>query len=88
MISPRDIETFFEEIKDLYMPFGRYGPKAFPPKGKLVYQLPYEYLAYFARKGFPKGKLGELMEAIYHIKESGASDVFFDFHRKKIQNKL
>ncbi len=58
------------------MPFGKFGPKHFPPSGIPICDLPYEYLAYFSRKGFPRGRLGELLEIIYLAKRDGADAVF------------
>ncbi|HAT39053.1 DUF3820 family protein [Polynucleobacter necessarius] len=37
------------------MPFGKYA-------GRALADLPGNYLAWFARKGFPKGELGQLLE--------------------------
>ena len=72
-----------EEFVDLmdavgrtHMPFGKFGPGQFPPVGVPLYDLPYEYLAWFARKGFPKGRLGELMRFIYLAKQDGAGAMF------------
>ena len=39
------------------MPFGKY-------KDTLLCNLPVNYLEWFARKGFPKGKLGMLLQTI------------------------
>jgi uncharacterized protein (DUF3820 family) len=65
------------EIARAHMPFGKYGPKEYPPRGVPIYDLPYEYLAWFARKGgFPKGRLGELLEFVYLAKRDGADAVF------------
>ena len=46
------------------MPFGKY-------KGKLLCDLPVSYLEWFAREGFPKGKLGMQLQTIYEIKLNG-----------------
>src|SRR5690606_8626883 len=47
-----------EEIGRPRMPFGKYGPAAHPPEGLPIYDLPAEYLGWFAGKaGFPKGRL-------------------------------
>ncbi len=46
------------------MPFGKY-------KGVLLIDLPVAYLAWFARKGFPRGKLGEQLESMFEIKHNG-----------------
>ena len=46
------------------MPFGKY-------KGVLICDLPVSYLEWFAKKGFPPGKLGMLLATIYEIKING-----------------
>lgn len=56
------------------MPFGRFA-------GTPLYNLPAEYLHYFTVKGWPKGRLGELMQKVYHMKVDG-SDVAFDLFRE------
>lgn len=85
MMPDELMDEFSEVLKDLvdyHMPFGKFGPDNFPPKGVPVYDLPYEYLAYFKKKGgFPAGKLGRLMEFVYYAKLDGA-DAMFDPIRK------
>ena len=46
------------------MPFGKY-------KGTLYYRLPVNYLEWFARKGFPPGKTGMLLQTLHEIKLNG-----------------
>ena len=58
------------------MPFGRYGPAHFPPSGVRVYELPYEYLACFERKGYPRGRLGRQLKFVHDVKRDGAEGLF------------
>jgi uncharacterized protein len=46
------------------MPFGKY-------KDWLLADLPVHYLEWFARKGFPTGKLGMQLETVLVIKSNG-----------------
>ena len=46
------------------MPFGKY-------KDQFLCNLPVYYLEWFQKKGFPKGKLGILLETLYEIKING-----------------
>ena len=46
------------------MPFGKY-------KGTLVCDLNVSYLEYFNRSGFPKGKLGLMLQTMYEIRLNG-----------------
>ena len=58
-----DSELLYQLVK-MEMPFGQY-------KGTLLCNLPVSYLEWFQRKGFPKGKLGVLLETMYEIKING-----------------
>jgi uncharacterized protein len=46
------------------MPFGKY-------KDRLLCDLPERYLVWFHQKGFPPGKIGLLLSALYEIKLNG-----------------
>ncbi len=46
------------------MPFGKY-------KGTVICNLPVSYLEWFAKEGFPPGKMGMLLATIYEIKING-----------------
>lgn len=52
------------ELAHYRMPFGKY-------KGRLLVDLPEPYYTWFRQKGFPDGKLGELMKAMDEIKVNG-----------------
>jgi len=52
------------QLVQMKMPFGKY-------KDRLLCNLPVSYLEWFQRKGFPKGKLGILLETLYEIKING-----------------
>jgi uncharacterized protein (DUF3820 family) len=64
-----------EEIARTIMPFGRC-------KGRVLHELPAEYLQWFVANGWPKGRLGELMQIVYQMKADGA-EVAFDPYRPK-----
>ncbi len=72
-----------QAIEKTFMPFGKFGPKDFPPQGVPIFDLPVEYLGWFAKKGgFPKGRLGHLLQIVYQMKVDG-SDFAFDPMRKR-----
>jgi uncharacterized protein len=48
----------------MQMPFGKY-------KGTVMCNLPVSYLEWFAKEGFPPGKMGMLLATIYEIKING-----------------
>ncbi len=52
------------ELVKMEMPFGKY-------KGTVLCNIPVSYLEWFKKKGFPKGKLGVLLETMYEIKING-----------------
>lgn len=58
------------EIVTMKMPFGKF-------EGRLVCDLPVSYLEWFNRKGWPKGKMGILLETVYEIKLNGLEDLIY-----------
>jgi uncharacterized protein len=56
------------KLANYKMPFGKYS-------GSYLVNLPEHYLVWFKQKGFPEGKLGEMLEAIYEIKLNGLEDL-------------
>ena len=56
------------DIVTMKMPFGKY-------KGTVLRNLPVSYLEWFQRKGFPKGRLGMMLETLYEIKINGLEDL-------------
>jgi len=52
------------DLTSMKMPFGKY-------KGRLLCDLPEPYLVWFHQQGFPEGRLGYLLEALYEIKVNG-----------------
>ena len=56
------------QLVSMRMPFGKY-------EGRLLCDLPVSYLEWFNNKGFPKGKLGMLLETMFVIKSNGLEDL-------------
>lgn len=75
-IDREDFRNLLAEIGRARMPFGKFGIKEYPPSGVPIMDLPPEYLAWFKERGFPKGRLGELMAIVCEIKEVGMDAVF------------
>lgn len=75
-IDREDFRNQLGQLAGYHMPFGQFGPKSYPPKGVPLTDLPEEYLAWFAARSWPKGKLGELMQLVWDIKSHGADFVF------------
>ena len=75
-IDREDFRNLLIEIGQCRMPFGKFGPKDYPPSGIPIMDLPPEYLSWFKERGFPKGRLGELLESVCDLKEVGMDMVF------------
>lgn len=58
------------------MPFGKY-------QGKTIIDLPEEYLLWFAKKEFPKGELGVLMQLALEIKINGLESLITPLKQKE-----
>lgn len=80
-IDREDFRNLLAEIGKTRMPFGKYGIKACPPAGVPIMDLPEEYLCWFLERGFPKGRLGELMAHVCEIKTLGMDEVFNPLRR-------
>ena len=50
------------------MPYGKY-------KGRLIADLPGNYLNWFAREGFPPGELGRLLALMHEIDHNGLANL-------------
>ena len=67
-LPPFDHQAFLE-LARMRMPFGRYA-------GRLLIDLPEHYVVWFARQGFPEGKLGDMLRTVYEIKVNGLEHLF------------
>jgi uncharacterized protein (DUF3820 family) len=72
MYSPEILQS----IVTTQMPFGKY-------KGTLLCDLPDYYLEWFARQGFPKGKLGMQLSTVFEIKQNGLHEIIAGLKRLK-----
>ena len=59
-MNPEDLE----KLVTMEMPFGKY-------KGRLIADLPGNYLHWFAREGFPRGEIGRLLALMREIDHNG-----------------
>ncbi len=57
------------ELARMKMPFGKYA-------GRLLIDLPEPYVVWFSQKGFPRGKLGEMLRIVYEVKVNGLEYLF------------
>ena len=57
------------ELAEMKMPFGKY-------QGRFLIDLPEPYVVWFSQKGFPGGKLGDMLRTVYEIKVNGLEYLF------------
>ncbi|MFC4232874.1 DUF3820 family protein [Parasediminibacterium paludis] len=65
---PKANSELLLQLVNTKMPFGKY-------KDTLICDLPEFYIEWFARKGFPKGKIGVLLATMYEINLNGLKDL-------------
>lgn len=56
------------KIIQMRMPYGKY-------KGWYILDLPEHYVVWYHQKGFPAGKLGQMLGVVYEIKLNGLEDM-------------
>ena len=68
-MNPTDLnpETL-QRLLTLAMPYGKY-------KGRMIADLPGQYLNWFAREGFPAGELGKMLALMQEIDHNGLSEL-------------
>lgn len=70
-MNPEDLQR----LLTLEMPYGKY-------KGRLIADLPGNYLNWFAREGFPPGELGRLLQLMQEIDHNGLSQLLDPLRNK------
>ena len=70
-MKPEDLELLVTRT----MPFGKH-------KGKVIADLPGNYLHWFAREGVPPGEIGRLLALMREIDHNGLSDLLKPLMRR------
>ncbi len=70
-MKPEDLERLVTQT----MPYGKY-------KGRLIADLPGNYLNWFARVGFPPGEIGQLLALMQEIDHNGLSGLLEPLRRR------
>ncbi|MDP1685892.1 DUF3820 family protein [Hydrogenophaga sp.] len=70
-MKPDDLER----LLTVEMPFGKH-------KGRVIADLPGNYLNWFAREGFPKSEVGRLLQLMHEIDHNGLSDLLTPLRRR------
>ncbi|MFD2550361.1 DUF3820 family protein [Bizionia sediminis] len=68
-------KTFLITLAHTKMPFGKY-------KDRYLIDLPEHYIVWYYNKGFPKGKLGEMLQSVYELKLNGLEDLVRTIKKK------
>lgn len=63
-MNPEHLQLLVTRI----MPYGRY-------KGRLIADLPGNYLNWFARTGFPPGEIGKLLALMHELDHNGLTSL-------------
>lgn len=63
-MNPEHLQLLVTQV----MPYGRY-------KGRLIADLPGNYLNWFARKGFPPGEIGKLLALMHELDHNGLASL-------------
>jgi uncharacterized protein (DUF3820 family) len=69
-MKPEDLELLVQRT----MPYGKY-------QGRVLADLPGNYLQWFAREGFPKGELGRLLQLMFEIDHNGLRQLLAPLRR-------
>lgn len=72
--APMPDPALLISLVTMQMPFGKY-------KGTILRRLPVSYLEWFSAKGFPKNKLGMLLQTLYEIKLNGLEELLDEIER-------
>lgn len=70
-MNPEDLQLLVSYV----MPYGKY-------KGRVIADLPGNYLAWFAREGFPRNEIGRLLALMLEIDHNGLSALLQPLRRR------
>ncbi len=70
-MNPHDLQ----KLLTCTMPYGKY-------KGRVIADLPGNYLNWFARVGFPPGEIGQLLRLMQEIDHNGLSSLLDPLRRQ------
>ena len=70
-MKPEDLELLVTRE----MPFGKH-------RGRLIADLPGNYLNWFAREGFPRGEIGRLLTLMHEIDHNGLTDILIPLRQR------
>lgn len=68
-------QEFLIELAHSKMPYGKY-------KGRYLIDLPEHYVVWYHGKGFPNGKLGDMLKQVYELKLNGLEELVRNIQKK------
>ena len=68
-------QEYLVKLAHTKMPYGKY-------KGRYLIDLPEHYIVWYNNKGFPEGKLGDMLRLVYELKLNGLEDLIHNIQRK------
>lgn len=68
-------KQFLIDVSKMRMPYGKY-------KGTYLIDLPEHYIVWYHNKGFPKGKIGEMLGLVYELKLNGLEDIIKEVRKR------
>ena len=68
-------KQFLIDLAHTKMPFGKY-------KDRYLIDLPEYYVVWYNQKGFPKGKLGDMLKQVYELKLNGLEELIRTIKRQ------
>ena len=73
-MQPEDLELLVTRE----MPFGKH-------KGRIIADLPGNYLNWFAREGFPQGEIGRLLALMQEIDHNGLKEILAPLRQRPVR---
>lgn len=68
-------KEFLIEVSKMRMPYGKY-------RGTYLIDLPEHYVVWYHNKGFPKGKMGQMLGLVYELKLNGLEDMIREIRKR------
>ncbi|WMI65493.1 DUF3820 family protein [Aestuariibaculum sp. YM273] len=66
---------FLIDLAHTKMPYGKY-------KDRYLIDLPEHYIVWYHQKGFPKGKLGDMLTQVYELKLNGLEELIRNIRKQ------
>ena len=68
-------QNYLIKLAHTKMPYGKY-------QGRYLIDLPEYYVVWYHNKGFPKGKLGDMLNQVYELKLNGLEELIRNIQKQ------